>query len=317
MLTAAQLALRQHGITGSEIAALVGLCPWRGPTHVWQGKIDPAPSAEPNKHMLKGIFLESGIIRWFEYLTKRRVTFPGTLRHPKHPIVIATPDGISHDEGGEDPKVLEVKCTTYRTAMHWGEEGTDEIPEYHWPQLQWELAVTGLQHAHVAAFFGDEVKIYNVSFNVEMFEALREIAERFWRDYVVTKTPPPVDASVSAREWLLDRFPAPTKAMKPCDSDAIDWVRQLREARTAKEEAERLESEAKNRLMEIIGEYEGIEGNWGRITWRKNKDSTAVNYKALVEHLQPDPELINKFMVTKKGPRVFCPRFTPGGEGAT
>lgn len=228
--------------------------------------------------------------------------------HPTVPLVIATPDGISTGEGTPD-LILEVKCPSWRTGHHWGEPGTDQVPEYYLPQLMWEMAVTGLKAAHMVAYLGEKPLIYDVPFDVELFEALVDVAQQFWNDHVATGLPPPVDASESYAAYLASRFPRGASPLLSATSEMTSWVEKLRRAREIKAAAEQEEAEAINHLKAAIGDHEGIEGAWGRITWRNNKDTLTTNWRQVAEACKPDETVVKAHTITKPGPRVFRPNF--------
>ena len=115
---------------------------------------------------------------------------------------------------------------SWRTARAWGADGSDEIPRYYYPQVIWEMAVLGVRQAHVAAFMGDQMRIYNIPWSQDVFDALYEAAERFWARHVVPKVPPPPDASAAYADHLARMFPAPDEALVPvADEEALRWLR--------------------------------------------------------------------------------------------
>lgn len=314
-LTQEQLSLRQTGMGGSEIASLVNdLSPWGSVFDLWRSKIGEVVQRPMTDQMKIGTHLEPGVVSLYADVNKRRVTFPGTLRHPKHSVVLATPDGISYDAENEDepPVILEVKCPHYRNAPMWKALGPDEIPPYYWPQLTWEMAVSNIKTAHLVAFFGELPAVHTVHFIPDMFEGLVELAEQFWRDYVVTRKEPPIDATKSAAEYINSKYPAPkvTTFTVATEADMV-WVRQLHRARAMITEGQKLELEARNHITDAIGDNAGMEGPGFSIPWRKNKDSSVVDHKALVAELMlTDPTVIQRHTIIKPaGARVFAPRF--------
>src|SRR5688500_16450805 len=99
-LTDEQLKLRLTGVTGSEIAALVGMNPYVQPIEIWEGKMNPRPSLD-NHHTLRGKFYERPTADWWAHLHGATLRETGTLVHPRNPIVIATPDFIAKTDEGE------------------------------------------------------------------------------------------------------------------------------------------------------------------------------------------------------------------------
>lgn len=306
-LSDAQLLARTTGITGSEIAALAGCSTYRAAIDVYASKVGDSPAPPPDgPHLERGVFLEDGILRWYAYRTGRRLEYPGTVTHPTLPLVIATPDAVAHGHD-EPPRVVEVKAPDWRSRNHWGVEGTDQIPPYYLPQVQWELAVTGLQHADVVALLDGDLQIFTVEFNPAMFGALYTVARLFWDKHVRPGIPPPPEASQSYGEFLRRKFPEATQpALIDTPVAAADALAQLAGADAQLKRWQAEHDAAKHTLMALLGEHDGMEGAWGRIYYRNNKPSPKVNYKALVAELAPPAALLEKH--THKpatGPRVF------------
>ncbi len=324
-LTEQQLHIRRGGVTGSQIAVLAGLCPWGSAIELYRekvaapGEIEPKPLTED---MSRGIWFEEPCIRWYIHRTGRPVARTETIVHPDLPLVIATPDGVSMDpgqpterqsEGGRvqwrpGDTIVEVKCPSWRTAKAWGAEGSDQIPRYYYPQVIWEMAVTGLKHAHVVAYFGDQLRIYNVPWDQGIFERLYEVAETFWTQHVLPRVPPPPDATTAYAEYLAELFPASVDdmvKMEPGDGALFDVIASVRQCEeTIRVHSKRLE-EAKNILKSRIGINRGLEGNFGRITWAQNRESERVDWQAVAREAGASDEQIGRHTTTKPGPRVF------------
>jgi hypothetical protein len=65
------------------------------------------------------------------------------------------------------------------------------------------------------------------------------------------------------------------------------------------------------KLLEFISENEGIDSPYGKVTFKKNKDSQVIDWKELAAELerQLDSDLVDMFRkkhtTTKTGSRVF------------
>lgn len=312
-LTQEQLELRKKGITGSNIAAVVGLDPYRGPFDVYldyKGLSDPL---EMSHHLERGIFLEPAIINWFSHRTNRQVENPGTLVHPEHPICIATPDGISHING-DDRRVLEIKSPGRFKEDDWGEPGTDNIPEYYIPQIMWECAVTGLKDADVVAFVDGNIDIYKVPFNKDLFEALLESANRFWNDNILKDEPPAPDGSEKTRQWLLNRYPQSMGRIIEATPDVAKFAEIYIQARDMEKEIEDRKKAAANNLRLAMEDAETLIGCGVRVTYKNNKDTEFLDYDSLLNDLRVTPEMIKKHTKRRAGPRVLRVNLLKGAK---
>ena len=306
-LTAEQLQTRKQGIGGSEVAALIGCNRFSGPMEVYLNKTGQAQPFEETTHTRRGTYLEGGILKWYADEYQRTVEEPGTLIHPKHPIVIATPDGISHGAG--ESVVVEVKCPAWRASRDWGEPGTDQVPEYYWPQLQWEMGVTGLKKAHAVAFFGDELNVYVVDFDNDVFEGLVRVAEDFWRNHVTKRVPPSIDASAAYATFITHQHPWEAAPMRESDPDLDTQLATLRDATEEIKAHQAIVDQAKNWVKNWLGDSEGATSHIGKVTWRKQKDTQVVDYKAVLREADVPGDLISKHTAVRVGPRVLRTTF--------
>ena len=88
------LKLRQMGIGGSDVAALLGLSKWRTPLDVYNSKIEE-PEETDNASMEWGRRLEPVIREKYAEAVGMEVTIPPFMfQHPEHTFMIADVDGI-------------------------------------------------------------------------------------------------------------------------------------------------------------------------------------------------------------------------------
>lgn len=295
MLTNEQHATRARGIGASEIAAVCGLNPWCGPHDIWERKTGRALPYEDTTAAEWGRYMEPAIVALWKARTGRKVRYANrhqrSLMHPKHPIVIATPDGIVDPDA-----TLEVKTYGWRVKHHWGEPGTDDIPDYYTAQVTWAMAAAGRTKSYVVASCEREIDEYVVEYNEPLFHSLVDTAQRFWRDYIETDTPPPPDHTDRCYRVLERYYPRPlAKPMAPESDESEALAQRLRNAQTAKKEAEKLEQDIKNKLCAYIGSDYGVNTELGKVLWYPVKGRSSIDVKALAaiarEHGATDAEI--------------------------
>ena len=299
-LSPEQQAMRMSGIGASEMASIVGLNPWSSAHDVWALKVGLIEPFQGNAHTARGTYLEPSIRRWYADEAGVTVTLPGTLRHPEIPYILATPDGITDHEDG--PRILEIKAPSFRTAHHWGEPGTDEIPDYYIPQVTQQMAVTGCRKADVAALIGGALQVYTVEFDIELWEYLEDAAATFWA-CVESREPPEVDASAGCSSYLAQRFASHSDEILPANGEVEDLAERLRAVREAKADLDTEEKGLINEIKAHIGAAAGVSGPWGKITWKATKDRTVTDWKAVAKSVEPS--VIAENTTTKPGSRVF------------
>jgi putative phage-type endonuclease len=293
-------------IGGSDAAAVAGLSRYKSPLDVWL-RIVEGREPEQTKPMRRGQLLEPVVRQMYADETGAELLGPRSLRSKRHPFARASLDDVARLRGEE--RVLECKSANFRMLHAYG-EGDDEIPDDYIAQVQWYLALAQLPIADVAVLLaGDELRIYTLRADAELQAALFEEAARFWRNYVVTKQPPPPDASPSYGEWLKRRFPKSDEQFLLADAEAVVAAEQLRKAREAKKAAEEAEEQARQLLQAKIGDAAGLIGPDFRINWKLTKGRATTDWRALCMELQVPPATVERF--TKRAPyRCFKPQFS-------
>jgi putative phage-type endonuclease len=319
-LDAKQLALRRTGVTGTDVAAILGLSPWRSALDVWLDKAGKAPPVEVSEDMERGTFLEDGARRWYAHRTGARVEEPGTVMCPDNPLVIATPDGLAFLPSGEE-RALEIKMPS--SALGWGEAGTDAVPDYYVPQVVWELAATRKPMADVFAVLEGKPRLYHVARDTELEGLLVDEMARWWRNHVVADRAPEVTARDAG---TVSRWMRRHEGDKPLAFDALppttqvvleEYLRAYAEESAAAERLALWETRAKLALGTAPG-VAGLpeESGWARIDWRQSKGRPLVDLKAFRAALaDEDPEvrrrvetLLEQHSKTSEGARPFVPR---------
>src|SRR5690606_3922820 len=156
---------------------------------------------------------------------------------------------------------------------------------------------------------GQEFRTYTVQWDAELAQLLIRKGRAFWFDHVLAAVPPPKGSAHAIAEMLRHRHPANTQPMRSATAEEMDLLRRLAAARAkakaANEEKELLEAMVK----QAIGDAEGISASFGRVTWRKNKDSRKVDWEAVARELGASDDLIKKHTTIKPGPRVLRCKF--------
>lgn len=283
------LAERRTGIGGSDVAAILGMSPWRSPLDVYLDKIGEASEQPDSPAMLWGRALEPVIRQRFADVTGLSIAVAsGIQRHPTEPHMIASLDGlVLHDEA----PVAVFEAKTARTAEGWGPDGTDEVPDYYAVQVQHYMAVTGLPRAFVAALIGgSDFRIYVIDRDDETIEALVDVERDFWHRHVLARVPPPPrsDAEAAARFAR-----AQSAGEVEADADVREALERLRVARERLAEWGGVEADAKSAIQAFLGEREVLTiGGKPAATWKTLKPVARVDLDAL---RKAHPEIVARF----------------------
>jgi putative phage-type endonuclease len=267
MLTEEQLNQRMGGIGSSEIASICGVNPWQSAHDVYCAKLGLA-TFNGNVKTRMGERVEDAVAEEYMLQTGDALAHFGTIVHPEHPWMMATPDRAVFGVR----RLVEIKCVGWRSAYHWGSD-PDAIPDYYRPQVEWQMEVCDVDETHVAAWIGgSDFRIYTIKRNRKLGETLRKIASDFWHGHVLAKVPPAVDGTMGARRMLNAMFPRNANKVIPADDKAETLLEQLRRAREELEAAEAREVEMQNKLRELAGDADGIAGSAWVATWKANKN---------------------------------------------
>jgi len=261
-LTKEQLASRHLYLGASEIAAVVGLNPWRSAHDIWLQKLGLADDTSSVQSRV-GTLVEPVIQQLYCEDMKCEVGHFGSMVHPKHSWLSATPDF----EVFGAPRVGEIKMVGWRMAHHWTSE-EDGVPDYYRTQGEIQMEVFDAEHCDFAALLGGtDFRIYRIARDREMAGMLIDIGAKFWRDHVIARVPPPIDGTEGAKRLLRKIYPVNLGPMKSADADAERLVTEL--LGLDGRDARRLELE--NKLKDAIRDAEGLVGDGWSVTFRANK----------------------------------------------
>lgn len=297
-------------IGGSDAAAVAGVSEYRSPIDVWRRIVEGADRPQ-TRAMRRGQLLEPVIRQMYQDETGAELLGTQRLRSKRYDFARASLDDLA-SFGGEK-RVVEYKSANLRQVKRYG-EGDDEVPLEYLAQVQWYLALAELPRADLAVLLaGDELRIYPIEADEDTQRMLFDAADRFWRDFILTRRPPPPDATEGYSDWLHQHYPESKAPLLRADAEAERWAQGLRVARIARELAEAQEREARQHLEALIGEHEGIEGEGWRVTYRVSKGKPTTDWRALCFELKVPPSAVEKY-TKRTGYRVFRPTF--GGSDA-
>lgn len=245
MLPAEYLEERRKLIGGSDIAAIMGISPWKTAFQVYQEKRKEVEDWKGNEATDWGSRLEPAIRQWYSDTTGRSVKIPGKiLVHPKYSFMGASLDGFT-----DDGRVVEIK--TARSGRHWGEPETNQIPDYYAVQVHHYMTITGLEVADVpVSIAGSAPCLYTVDADKEISEMIIEACSKFWERVVNGNPPEPVTyADAIARFGKI-------KATGAIIADELtaNLIAGIKSVREQIKELEGHEEDYKGRIISIMGE---------------------------------------------------------------
>jgi putative phage-type endonuclease len=249
------LADRREGIGGSDLPAIMGLVSWSDPLKVFSDKLGLIPDEEEKEHQKWGKLLEPLILQEFARETLRQVQHTNALCVSREASWMrCTLDGTQKHNwletaAGTD-EVGNVECKATNRYGRW-DEG---IPMAELVQVQWQLGITGRQHASVAVLQNGIKLVWgDVAFDPEMFKQLTAVAEEFWFKHVVAVEPPEPTASDASKLALKSLYPKDDGSEVILSDEYLDDDERLVELKRHQKEVKQAIDEHENRLRAAIG----------------------------------------------------------------
>lgn len=221
-------------MTGSKIAAVIGLSPWESRFSLWhrmKGTVEPQAEDDIKR---RGHYLEPAICQWWvDEHPEWKIVRTGTFVHRHRRWQAATPDRLAKRDG-ELIVPVEAKSDA---GGGWGEPDTEEIPVYYRAQIIWTLDVMGLPHAEVPMISDRlEFRRYFVDYDADEAEFMRAQALDFLRSLekdvepdldehsatyeVIKEMHPDIDdVKADISHELADRFRSADIALKSAKSE--------------------------------------------------------------------------------------------------
>lgn len=294
------LAQRRTGIGGSDVAAILGLSPWRTPYQIWEDKTGRSEEQPETPALYWGRLLEDPIRQAYADRTGLTVTKPDRMfTSEEHPFMLANLDGIA-----SDGRIVEFKTTS--RADGWGEEGSDEIPDYYQTQVQHYMSVMGAERADVGVLIaGRDFRIYTVEADAELQRMLIEEEAKFW-ELVKTDTPPVVNCTDdAARRWRT----ATANKFLSADAEILSVWEDLCAIRHQIDVLKEEEDALKTLIMRAMKDAVSLKANGKTLaSWSLPSARKTVDTKRLKEEFPNVYESVLKQSAPQRIFRIYSPK---------
>lgn len=237
--------MRRGAMTGSRIAAALGLSPWTSPGLLYYQMTGLAFEDGDSPVLEWGRRLEDVVIqKWVDdhpWLSVRREKT--VWQNTERPWQVCSPDALILEPGPEayplearpTSAVLEVKTSRYRDE--WGEPGTDEVPVWYRAQALWMLDTLGMEYCHFGVLFaGSDYQEYCVRRDEADIDILRRGAVAFL-DRVARQDRPDLDGSDSTYRLIRQMHPDIDGSAVELPADLVEQVRITQQALREADEA--------------------------------------------------------------------------------
>lgn len=300
------LQLRQTGIGGSDISAIMGENPYKTAYDLYHEKINPNLSDDISEHAYWGTVLEDVVAK--EYAKRNNVKIQKInymIRHREHEFAIANIDRaivnpevagkvFIRDDKLTTDRLLEVKTASEYLKKIWGEEGSDQVPDHYNLQCQWYMGITDVQKCDLALLLGgNKFRQYTITFDPELFDMMIEIAKDFWENNVLAGVEPTPTTLANAKQKYAKSLPDSTLDLSENDDDNIAIIDRYIELKDQAKQLENDIEQAQVALINLVGENENLAvGGEIVLTYKESKGRETFDKKGC---LNAYPELANKF----------------------
>ncbi len=191
------LGWRRHGIGGSDVAAIIGISPFRTARDIYYDKLGIAAVEEDESNWVAlemGNLLEDLVAKIFEKKTGLKIyQIKKMFRHPLYPFMLADVDYfITMPDGTK--AILEIKTTNYNAKDLWWKDGRETVPAYYEAQGRHYMAVMDMDRVFFCCLYGnteDETIIREIRRDAAYEEEMIFLEQEFWNSYVQKQVPPP------------------------------------------------------------------------------------------------------------------------------
>lgn len=292
------LAARQKFIGGSDVAAILGISPWKTPLDLYLEKTQPRVnedlSPERMRVLTRGHRMEPYVVDLLQEETGLEVVRRNERYiDPELPFLAAEIDAEAAT--GEN---IEIKTVSPFKAREWGEQQSDEIPVHYTAQAMHGLMVTGRAVCVFGVLIGgDDFRVYRVERDDETIAAIREREAAFWRNHIEAGVAP--DPTTVADIKTLYGRDAGT-AIEASD-DALRHLNDLRNLTAQLKELGAQAERAKEAIQLYMADAATLTVN-GRpaATWKTQSAARFDQPAFRAAH----PELFEQFKATSES-RVF------------
>lgn len=197
---------RKKGIGGSDVAAILGLSPYKSPYQLWldkTGRSEKKDSQNESAHF--GNLLEDVVAKEFSRRTGMKVqrvkdqlslesqgdawaigNIDRAIINPEISGNVRLKEGVLTTD-----MILECKTASEYMSKLFGEDGSDHIPDYYLTQCLWYLKLTGAKVCYLAALIGgNKFRMYRIERDEDLIESIFKQVRAFWFNHVIADVPP-------------------------------------------------------------------------------------------------------------------------------
>lgn len=293
------LEVRQQGLGGSDVAAILGYNTFKSPYSLWAektGQVEPDDLSN-NEYVYWGTKNEPNIADRFMEVTGKKVRRCGTLEDEEFPFFHANVDRWVVGENAG----LEIKTAGLTKSKAWKD---DEIPDDYYCQVQFYISVTDAEKWYIAVLIGGNKMVWKeVARNDAFIADMRQRCKEFWEENVMKGIPPQVDGNEGTTETLNKLYPNSNDGTEVAlSSKAAELIKNRDSYKSVVENYEAQIEAIDNELKKMMGFNEKGYINDRSVTWKTQAGRVTIDSKRLKAEM---PDVYTKYSKVGKATRVF------------
>lgn len=277
------LEWRKKGIGGSDVAAVLGISPWKSGRELFYEKIGRKPVIEEDMNWVAlevGHRLEDLVAEIYRRKTGYKV-YPirKILQHPLYPFMIADVDFFVEKPNGRRG-ILETKTSHLNNIVKWKD---GQVPRHYELQGKHYLSVANVDFAAFACLFSNNEADFvyqEVDRDLDEEEITIQELSYFWNTYVVPRQEPPLVEAADLCIQALRKYISPSSSTTPFRlprvlQPSLEQILQL------KDEKSRLEREVRaldERIQKLYVPVLDAMGSNTSAVYRSGGDQYSVTY---------------------------------------
>ena len=280
---------RRATLGSSDVAAAIGLNPYRTPVDVYAEKVGLTEPKAENEAMHFGHVLEEVIAKEFSRRTGRKVRRRRrTDHHPEHTFLTCH---IDRSVDGEQ-EIVECKNVGHYASGDWGEDGSDQVPDQYLAQTYHQMNILGWRKATIVALFGgNRLQIHPIQWDGRLAKLIEMNSVDFWNNHVVANVPPaPMNQDDVNVLWKFSG-----DEIIEADDEIMHCLVTLKELREQSEGISEQEDNLRLQLKDLMRDRQAIVDREGTplVTW-KTHEAKHLDRKLLqAEHPEIDLDVFS------------------------
>lgn len=241
---------RKGAIGASDVAAILGVSPWASAWDVWADKTRRTEPWSGNDATRMGHFFERSILDWATQQLGD-LAIGERILHPTLPIASTLDARVLSTNRPVEAKTTGLVGPVYGD---WGDEGTDQVPDYYLVQVHTQLLCTGADLAYLYSLIpGRGIVRYEIARSESFCEKLGNILDDWWTKHIINDEEPSHERASLEVVKRLKRVPEKVVSL---DDSALSIVAQLDEAKATKKQADSQVEYLQAQLLASLGDGE-------------------------------------------------------------